>query len=221
MAESAPSSNKPRLAHEVERWASSLWRPVKRRPVPGSGKAGVSRYKNRTEAGLDAPLSAVMTKDVSVCTPDTRLVQVAQQMIQMDCGAIPVVKDKQTMRPEGMITDRDMVCRAAANNRNLSHATVEDCMTGPAICLAEDVVLRECVALMRETQIRRVIVIDRNDRLVGIVAVADLVKNIPSDELAALLNDICEPTDEPFREDSRGYSYAYTDQRTVLLGSKR
>lgn len=165
---------------------------------------------------MDARVSDVMTSDVSTCVPETRLDDVARIMIGDDCGAVPVLNA--AGKPEGIVTDRDIVCRMVAGGRN--NGVAGDAMTGPALCVRADATLKECVALMRETQVRRVIVVHDDDRFAGILSVADLVKNIPAEELGALINDISEPTEDPFREDTRAQS---VNERpaTIALGAKR
>jgi CBS domain-containing protein len=62
----------------------------------------------------------IMTKDPACCTPDTGLQEVAQMMVDCDCGCIPVVDSEGSKMPVGMITDRDITCRVVAKGQNPS-----------------------------------------------------------------------------------------------------
>src|SRR5512147_1731497 len=90
----------------------------------------------------------VMTPSPACCVPGTPLQEVAVMLIEHDCGAIPVVENKDTGRPVGVITDRDIACRAVAAGKNALELRAVDCMTTPCVTAAEDMSLDEGVALM-------------------------------------------------------------------------
>ena len=69
----------------------------------------------------------IMTADPACCTPETSLQKVAQIMVEHDCGEIPVVGNRQTRIPVGVITDRDIVCRAIAKGLNALELQVTEC----------------------------------------------------------------------------------------------
>ncbi len=115
-----------------------------------------------------------MTAEPACCEPDTTLVEVGRLLIENDCGAIPVVDDTQRRRPIGMITDRDIACRAVAEGRDALNLTAAGCMSSPCVTAGLEATLEECCRLMEEKRIHRVVVIDGDGACCGIVARADL-----------------------------------------------
>src|SRR5687767_14477748 len=103
---------------------------------------------------MNAKAGSVMTKNPASCTPQTSLREVAQMMLAHDCGSIPVVENKETKKLVGIITDRDIVCRSIAQNRDPSILTVSDCMSKPVITASLEASLEDCCNLMEENQVR-------------------------------------------------------------------
>src|SRR5438445_6048103 len=119
----------------------------------------------------------MMTPDPACCTPETGLQEVAQMMIDNDCGEIPVVDNKQNKIPVGVITDRDIVCRAIAKGLNPLELKVAECMSKPCVTVTPDTLLEECCRILEENQIRRVPVVDSTGSCCGIVAIVDIALN--------------------------------------------
>jgi CBS domain-containing protein len=138
----------------------------------------------------------VMTARPTYCLPDTGLAAVAELMRKCDCGAIPVVGDADGRFPVGMITDRDIVTRALAGGRNPLQLVARDCMTMPAITITENSDLEECLDLLEERQIRRVIVVDTKGRCSGIVAQADIAAHASKRESGKLLRKVSKQNPE-------------------------
>ncbi|MCK6417640.1 MAG: CBS domain-containing protein [Alphaproteobacteria bacterium] len=112
-----------------------------------------------------------MSKDVVVVAPDTLLYDVARKMQQRDCGSILVAKDDRLL---GVITDRDLALRCVAESHHPAEAKAEKVMT-KEILYCWDTDESENVALnMTKNKVRRLPVLDRNKRLVGIVSLGDL-----------------------------------------------
>jgi CBS domain-containing protein len=130
---------------------------------------------NRTRA------SEIMTADPQAVTPDATLTEVAQKMRDLDVGIIPVVDSADSRKLRGVITDRDIAIRAVAEGLD-GTATVADCMTDSVQSVNKNDSVREVMRIMRDEQIRRVPVTDREGRLVGIIAQADLVVDYASDD---------------------------------------
>jgi len=128
----------------------------------------------------------VMTKSPVCCPPDMQLREVARLMAEFDCGEIPVV-DGGASRPVGVITDRDITCRAVGRGRNPLELRARDCMTSPAVTVTADTSLEECLRMMSAHQIRRVPVIDAAGSCCGIVSQADVALNLPNGDAAQLL----------------------------------
>src|SRR5437867_932206 len=97
----------------------------------------------------------MMTKIPACCLPDTSLQEVAQAMVDHDCGAIPVVENKQTMRLLGIITDRDITCRTVAQGKNALQMSAKEGMSSPAIAVTPETSLDDCCKIMGENQVRR------------------------------------------------------------------
>jgi CBS domain-containing protein len=136
----------------------------------------------------------VMTPDPACCTPDTTLRRVAEMMVENDCGEIPVVEDMASMKPVGVITDRDITCRAVAKGLNPLVMTASDCMTTPCVTVTPDTPLDECCRVLEENRIRRVPVVDGGGACCGIVALADIARHARKRETAEVVREVSEPT---------------------------
>jgi CBS domain-containing protein len=136
----------------------------------------------------------VMTADPACCTPETALQEVAQMMVDHDCGEIPVVDNKKTKLPVGVITDRDIVCRTVAQGVNPLDLTVADCMSTPCVAVTPDMSIAECSRIMEENKIRRVPVVDAAGSCCGIVALADLALHARRSVAAEVVREVSEPT---------------------------
>ncbi len=121
----------------------------------------------------------IMTNQVVCCTPDTGLQEVAQMMVQHDCGAIPVVESQDNPVPVGMITDRDICCRSVAEGKNPLELQAKDCMTDHCATVTPETSLEECCQVLEDHQIRRAPVVDEQGRCCGVVAQADIALTAP------------------------------------------
>jgi len=118
----------------------------------------------------------VMTREVELISPHHTLEQAAQLMAELDAGVLPV-SDKD--RLVGIITDRDIVIRAVATGEDPMCTQVGDAMTRQVgYCCEEDDVDR-AVEIMARLRVRRLPVLDRHERLVGIVSLADIAARDP------------------------------------------
>jgi CBS domain-containing protein len=116
-------------------------------------------------------VSEVMTPNVERLPPDASLSEAGMKMREHDIGAIPVYEGDRLV---GMITDRDIAIRAVAEGKNPGEVTARQAMSpGIAYCF-DDQDIREAGKQMREKKIRRLIVLNRQKRLVGILSLGDL-----------------------------------------------
>jgi CBS domain-containing protein len=116
----------------------------------------------------------IMTEDPVCCLPGDTVDQAAQLMKDDDVGSIPVIADQKTKRLLGIITDRDLAIKVVAPAREISAVKVEEVMTNdPVTCHADDD-LNEAVDAMEMHQVRRIPVVDDNNRIIGIIAQADI-----------------------------------------------
>lgn len=136
----------------------------------------------------------VMTAEPSCCTSETGLQEVAQMMVDNDCGEIPVVENKENNLPVGVITDRDIVCRTIARGLNPLDLTVVDCMSKPCVTVTPDMSVEECCRIMEGKQIRRVPVVDADGSCCGIVALADIVLHTKGSVAAEVIKEVSEPS---------------------------
>ena len=130
----------------------------------------------------------VMTRDPACCSLNATLDEVAKLMVQNDCGDIPIVDARD--RPIGVITDRDIVCRAVAEGKNPTGHTVESVMTRPVVTVRADAPLDDVVATMERHRIRRVPVTDDAGCCTGIIAQADLATGGPPHKAAELVREV-------------------------------
>jgi CBS domain-containing protein len=136
----------------------------------------------------------LMTADPACCTADTSLSEVARMMVDKDCGEIPVVENKSSKLPIGVVTDRDIVCRTVANGLNPLNLTAADCMSKPIVTVTPDMSLEECCRIMEENLIRRVPVVDDHGACVGMLAVADVALHTGKNVAGHIVKEVSEPT---------------------------
>jgi len=136
----------------------------------------------------------VMTADPACCIPETTLQEVAQMMVDNDCGEIPVVENQKTQLPIGVITDRDIVCRTVARGLNPLDLIVGDCMSKPCVTVMPDMSVEECSRIMEENKIRRVPVVGADGACCGIVALADIALYARRSVAAEVVKEVSEPT---------------------------
>jgi len=136
----------------------------------------------------------VMTADPACCTPETSLTDVANLMVENDCGEIPVIENKNSRVPVGVVTDRDIVCRVVAKGFNPGEKTAADCMTIPVVTATQDTSIEDCARLMEEKMIRRVPVVDENGGCCGIVALADIARQAQNGVAGDVIKEVSEPT---------------------------
>jgi len=110
----------------------------------------------------------IMSDHVTCYTPDTDLKDVAKLMAEHDCGDIPVIQGRDGPKPIGIITDRDITCRAVAEGRNPLELAAQDCMSKPVMTMTPDTMLENCCHTMERNQIRRVPVVDERGAWCGV-----------------------------------------------------
>jgi CBS domain-containing protein len=136
----------------------------------------------------------IMTTNVTCCTPDTSLRDVARLMVETDCGAVPVVNEMRGKRPVGIVTDRDITCKAVARGKNPLELKAKDVMSDGCVSVTPDMSLDDCCTQMQEKQIRRVVVVDKDGACCGIVAQADIAIEAPEHETAEVVKRVSEPS---------------------------
>lgn len=133
----------------------------------------------------------VMTSNVEVIHPDAMLQDAARKMKDLDVGSLPVCDGQRLV---GTITDRDITIRAIAEGRNPTATPVRSSMTPEVIYCFEDQAVTEAAKLMKEKQIRRLPILNREKRLVGIVSLGDLAVDTGDESMAGeTLTKVSEP----------------------------
>ena len=132
----------------------------------------------------------IMTKNPACCTAETPLQEVAQMMVDHDCGCIPIVDSEDSKIPVGVITDRDITCRVVAKGQNPLDLTAADAMTSTVVSVTPETSLEDCCNLMEESQIRRVAVVDENGACCGIIAQADIANNASDRKTAEVVQEV-------------------------------
>ncbi len=122
----------------------------------------------------------IMTSHPKSVGPEANLREVAEIMRAENSGIVPVVNADR--RLIGLITDRDMVMRTYETDRPWTQVRAREVMTDEIDAVTPDEPVREIIELMGRKQVRRVPVVDRNDRLLGIIAMADVANRADRDE---------------------------------------
>lgn len=135
----------------------------------------------------------VMTPDPACCISETKLQEVAQLMVDHDCGEIPVI-DGEKKRPIGVVTDRDIVCRTVAKGTNPLDLTAADCMSTPAVTVTPEMSIEECGNILEKNKIRRVPVVDADGGCCGIVALADIALQARENVTSEVVKEISSPS---------------------------
>jgi len=134
-------------------------------------------------------ISEVMTRDVQTIRPDQSAQDAARFMLNSDAGSIPVTEGDRLI---GMITDRDIAVRGVAKGFG-PDTPVRELMTGDIICARSDDSIEDVASKMSEAQVRRLPVIDEQERLCGIVSLGDLSREADSDCASEALEGVSQP----------------------------
>jgi CBS domain-containing protein len=139
-------------------------------------------------------VTEIMTANPACCTSKTNLQEVAQMMIDHDCGEIPVIENADNNMPIGVVTDRDIVCRTVARGLNPLDLSAGDCMTAPCVTVSLDMSVEECCRILEDNKIRRVPVVDADGYCCGIVALADIALHAQKNATVEVVKEVSEPT---------------------------
>jgi CBS domain-containing protein len=164
-------------------------------------------------------LRDIMTPNPQCIRPEDTLLEAARQMRELDVGPLPVCDHDRLI---GMITDRDITLRAVAEGRDPKTTPVRQAMTENIVSCFEDEGVAEAARLMEERQIRRLLVLNRDKRLVGIVSLGDLVvESGDRPKAGEILQEISEPSvprREPTSAPARGAAIsAMAEQKSQPL----
>ena len=137
-------------------------------------------------------VSEVMTRDVQTVRPDQPVQQAASFMLNADAGSIPVTDGERLV---GMITDRDIAVRGVAKGYG-PDTPVSELMTNDLVMVRLDDDVKHAASKMSEAQVRRLPVIDEDERLCGIVSLGDLSRETDSGYATEALEGVSQPGGE-------------------------
>jgi CBS domain-containing protein len=130
-----------------------------------------------------------MTENPSTCEASTPVIEAAKVMAREDVGPIPVVEGG---RLTGVVTDRDLVVRVLAEGRDPQSTTVGEIATGDVVTISPDASLDEALKLLASNKVRRLPVVE-GDRLVGILAQADVARHAQEVQTGEVVEEISRP----------------------------
>lgn len=134
-------------------------------------------------------VSEVMTREVQTVSPDQPAQDAASFMLQANAGSIPVTDGERLI---GMITDRDIAVRGVAKGYG-PDTPVRELMSNDIVCAQEDDNVEDVATKMSEAQVRRLPVIDQDQRLCGIVSLGDLARETNSESAHEALEGVSQP----------------------------
>jgi CBS domain-containing protein len=139
----------------------------------------------------DGPMlvSECMSSKVWTIRPSETLRAACNRMLDHDVGALPVMDGARVI---GMLTDRDVAVRAVARDLN-PDAFVQDVMTPEVVCCFGDEAVARAVELMREAKVRRLPVVDRDRRLIGLLSTSDLAQHAGAETCAFAMSGVAAP----------------------------
>ena len=137
-------------------------------------------------------VSEVMTREVQTVRPDQPVQDAASFMLSADAGSIPVTDGDRLI---GMITDRDIAVRGVAKGYG-PDTPVRELMTGDIICARVDDNVEEVATKMSEARVRRLPVIDSQEKLCGIVSLGDLSRETDDETATQALEGVSQPGGE-------------------------
>jgi CBS domain-containing protein len=135
-------------------------------------------------------IKGIMTRSVEVMPADGSLQDAAARMKSHDIGALPVIEGGRLV---GLLTDRDIVVRAVSEGKD-PNTTVREVMTRDVVSCREEDSVEDVAHIMKERQIRRVVVLDASKQPVGIVSLGDLAVDTRDD---ALKGEVLEEVSTP------------------------
>jgi CBS domain-containing protein len=149
-----------------------------------------------------------MTTSPACCIPNDTVIRAARIMKEMDIGIVPVVESDRSRKLVGVVTDRDLCLSVVAEGQDPKTVQAQSCMTTNLVSCQPDDEVEAAMDLMREHLIRRVLVVDRQGIVQGVVSMADLVRssNLPSSGIHDTLKQVSEPTTAASRpREAEGY----------------
>ena len=131
---------------------------------------------------------AIMSTNVECIPPDTGIQDLANKMKTLDVGFMPVCENDRLV---GTVTDRDIVIRGIAGGQNITSLKAKNVMNKEVYWCYDDQDVREAAEEMRDKEVRRMLILNKDKRLVGVVSIGDISK-VEEHETGKTLKDITE-----------------------------
>jgi CBS domain-containing protein len=135
----------------------------------------------------------VMTANPSCCVPSDSVAKAAQIMKREDVGPVLIVSDYNSGNLVGIVTDRDLAVKVIAEDRDPRNTRIDEIMSHNPVTCRENDATDKALRLMSDHQVRRIPVVDSSNRLVGIIAQADLARHENEEEVGEMVEEISQP----------------------------
>ena len=136
-------------------------------------------------------LKEILTSPVETVGPESNLLDAAKTMLVRDLGWLPVEDDGKVI---GIITDRDIAIRGVAAGLDSKKTMVQEVMSRDVFSCHSDATVEDACTLMEEEQVRRLVVLDEDEELIGIVSLADIAAQTRGGQSAEVLKKVTEPS---------------------------
>ena len=161
----------------------------------------VRAVEKRPERQGQMFVQELMSANPVCCTPGDTLEAAARMMAEFHCGALPVVSNNMTRRVVGIITDRDITCRATAKGDDPRKALVGEFMSAPVATVKRETTIEACIEKMEAYHVRRLPVINDLGQCEGIIAQGDIAMRATAAETAELIRRISRSVYTPSRHE--------------------
>jgi len=142
------------------------------------------------ETKITPTAADIMTAAPRNCSPFSTVLEAALIFREADCGAVPVLEDG---RPVGVVTDRDVALALPDHEADLADTPVSQIMAKDVATVTPETPVDQLAGRFSEFRVRRLLVVDADGRLLGIVAWTDLAPHVPDDVLGRMVGDVVEP----------------------------
>jgi CBS domain-containing protein len=133
----------------------------------------------------------VMTEKVVFCYPEDKVAKAAKKMKKADIGSLPIVDNKENKKLTGIVTDRDLALKVIGKGRNPKSTKIKKVMTKDVVTCRTTDEVQKVMNLMAEHQLRRIPVVDKDNRVVGVIAQADMATRLDQpNQTAAMVKNI-------------------------------
>lgn len=122
----------------------------------------------------------LMSKKIKWCTQDCTIQDAVHIMQEENCGVVPIVDENQKLK--GIVTDRDITLFTVLQHKDPDSTKLEEFMTKDVISCLDDEDINDLITRMKEYQIRRIPIVDSENKLVGMVSLGDIAVKLPQEE---------------------------------------